>query len=79
MKKTEVRAAKTVKEIISNCPYCGAEPLIEVEVSKKNTESDTISHRDVICYCCGLSAPVNVWESIADNFENPICEEGGEQ
>ena len=74
MIKTKQNAAQTIEMEVPNCPYCGAEPLVEVQIKKENTASDTVSHTEVNCYCCGLGAPLKVWEELASKFTNPIAE-----
>lgn len=75
MNKNNMTIVMMGERKISLCPYCGAEPNIEVDVKKKSFYNDRISNQEVTCYCCGLSAPIDVWEAIADNFEKSIVKE----
>ena len=74
MKNIETMIVAMSKVEIPICPYCGAEPIVEVETKKSHTESDKVILQKVSCSCCGLAAPINVWCAIADNFEKPIVE-----
>jgi len=60
---------------VSLCPYCGTEPRVEVDIEKKDFYNDNVSKQEITCYCCGLSAPISVWEAIADNFGESIVKE----
>lgn len=75
MNKNKMRIVMMGEAKISLCPYCGAEPSVEVDIEKKAFDNDKATKQEVTCYCCGLSAPISVWETIADNFEESIIKE----
>lgn len=74
MKKKETMIVAMSRVEIPLCPYCGGEPIVEVDTKKHPMKSDEVTHQEASCPCCGLSAPMNVWCTIADEFKNPIAE-----
>lgn len=75
MKKEKIDVVMTQKQEVSICPYCGETPIVEVEINKKVFESDTVSHEEVICPCCGLSAPRKVWNALGEVIDEAIAKD----
>lgn len=77
MKSTKMQIVTTQTEEIFNCPYCGSVPEVTVSVEKKLTDTIShITHTEVCCTACGLSAPISVWQHLSENIEEKICKEG---
>ena len=72
MNKNKMKIVMMSENEVSLCPYCDGIPSVEVDIKKGNFDNDKVSKQEVTCYCCGLSAPMDVWEAIADNFEKSI-------
>lgn len=77
MKKSKINIATMQKIEISNCPYCGAEPVVTARIKSKNLGSDVITNQEVICTCCGLSAEIDIWEAICDRIDTQIMPNSG--
>jgi len=75
MKKARLSVVAMKDIDISLCPYCGAPPIMVVSTGEDIWESTRVTNQEVKCPCCGLSAMPDVWESIANRFEESICDE----
>lgn len=74
MLKARMNVITMQEQDVSLCPYCGATPAVEVKIKKSVTESDSISHEEVTCPCCGLGASRKIWEAISKAIACPISE-----
>ncbi len=76
MNTTKIKIIAMQDYEIPNCPYCGVTPEVVTNWSGDPNSSEYILGREVICQCCGLSAPFNVWEEICGRIEEPVSDEG---
>ena len=74
MLKTRMNVITMREQEVSLCPYCGATPIVSVEIKKHAMESHSISYEEVTCPCCGLSSSRKVWEALCETRDNPIAE-----
>jgi len=72
MEKVRIYTAINAELEVSKCPCCGSEPIASVELNQGTMKSDKVINHEIICWVCGLNAPITAWEALANAIEKPI-------
>jgi hypothetical protein len=74
MQKTKISIVDNKEIEIPICPNCGGNPVVASTIQKYNFNSDMVTHQEVTCPYCGLSAPFDVWFAVASAIQEPVSE-----
>jgi hypothetical protein len=71
--KTITRKTLGIREIkVAQCPYCNEPPIIDSPAGEIKAYKGELPQPIVSCGYCELSAPLDVWNAIAERFSESI-------
>ena len=72
-----MRIVGMIDREIPLCPYCGADPVVDVKICPaEKGSSASVMQTIVQCPHCGICMPLRQWEAIAAAIEQPARETG---